>query len=43
VLGWRHRTTFADLVREMVEADLAQVRIDRRNGHSDAIARWRSA
>jgi GDPmannose 4,6-dehydratase len=24
-LGWRHRTTFADLVREMVEADLALV------------------
>jgi GDPmannose 4,6-dehydratase len=43
VLGWRHRTRFADLVREMVEADLAQVRIDRRNGHSDAIARWRAA
>jgi GDPmannose 4,6-dehydratase len=31
-LGWRHRTGFADLVREMVEADLAQVRIDGRNG-----------
>jgi GDPmannose 4,6-dehydratase len=25
-LGWRHRTSFAELVREMVEADLAQVR-----------------
>jgi GDPmannose 4,6-dehydratase len=25
-LGWRHRTTFPDLVREMVEADLALVR-----------------
>ena len=23
-LGWRHRTSFAELVREMVEADLAQ-------------------
>jgi GDPmannose 4,6-dehydratase len=31
-LGWRHRTTFAELVREMVEADLAQVRRDGRNG-----------
>ncbi|HLT01727.1 MAG TPA: GDP-mannose 4,6-dehydratase [Geminicoccaceae bacterium] len=29
-LGWRHRTTFAELVREMVEADLAAVR--RENG-----------
>ena len=25
-LGWRHRTAFPDLVREMVEADLARVR-----------------
>jgi GDPmannose 4,6-dehydratase len=25
-LGWRHRTTFPELVREMVEADLAQVK-----------------
>jgi GDPmannose 4,6-dehydratase len=25
-LGWRHRTTFADLVREMVEADLALIK-----------------
>jgi GDPmannose 4,6-dehydratase len=24
-LGWRHRTTFAELVREMVEADLVEV------------------
>ena len=32
-LGWRHRTGFADLVREMVEADLAQVQSDGRNGH----------
>jgi GDPmannose 4,6-dehydratase len=31
-LGWHHRTTFAELVREMVEADLAEVRRDRRNG-----------
>jgi GDPmannose 4,6-dehydratase len=29
-LGWRHRTTFPELVREMVEADLAQVK---REGH----------
>ena len=28
-LGWRHRTTFPDLVREMVEADMAQVRRER--------------
>ena len=27
-LGWRHRTAFPDLVREMVEADLALVRRD---------------
>jgi GDPmannose 4,6-dehydratase len=33
-LGWRHRTGFADLVREMVEADLAQVQSDRRNGQA---------
>jgi GDPmannose 4,6-dehydratase len=25
-LGWRHRTAFPELVREMVEADLAQVK-----------------
>jgi GDPmannose 4,6-dehydratase len=30
-LGWRLRTTFAELVREMVEADLAQARRERRN------------
>jgi GDPmannose 4,6-dehydratase len=24
-LGWRHRTSFAELVREMVEADLVEV------------------
>jgi GDPmannose 4,6-dehydratase len=33
-LGWRHRTGFAELVREMVEADLAQVQSDRRNGQA---------
>ncbi|HEX6113011.1 MAG TPA: GDP-mannose 4,6-dehydratase [Geminicoccaceae bacterium] len=31
-LGWRHRTTFAELVREMVEADLVQVKREGRNG-----------
>ena len=31
-LGWRHRTGFADLVREMVEADLVQVQREGRNG-----------
>jgi GDPmannose 4,6-dehydratase len=25
-LGWRHKTSFGDLVEEMVEADLAVVR-----------------
>jgi GDPmannose 4,6-dehydratase len=31
-LGWRHRTGFAELVREMVEADLVQVQREGRNG-----------
>ncbi len=31
-LGWRHTTSFADLVREMVEADLVQVEREGRNG-----------
>jgi GDPmannose 4,6-dehydratase len=31
-LGWRHRTGFAELVREMVDADLVQVRREGRNG-----------
>jgi GDPmannose 4,6-dehydratase len=31
-LGWRHCTGFADLVREMVEADLVAVRREGRNG-----------
>jgi GDPmannose 4,6-dehydratase len=31
-LGWRHRTSFAELVREMVEADLVQVKREGRNG-----------
>jgi GDPmannose 4,6-dehydratase len=30
-LGWRHRTSFAELVREMVEADLVQVKREGRN------------
>jgi GDPmannose 4,6-dehydratase len=30
-LGWRHRTGFAELVREMVEADLAEVKREGRN------------
>ena len=30
VLGWRHRTAFADLVKEMVTADLAAVRSEGR-------------
>jgi GDPmannose 4,6-dehydratase len=28
-LGWRHKTSFADLVREMVENDRRQVRLER--------------
>ena len=33
ILGWRHRTTFGELVQEMMEADLAGiVREDRRHG-----------
>jgi GDPmannose 4,6-dehydratase len=28
-LGWRHKTSFADLVREMVEGDRRQVRLER--------------
>jgi GDPmannose 4,6-dehydratase len=31
-LGWRHRTSFADLVKEMVQADLEAVRREGRNG-----------
>jgi GDPmannose 4,6-dehydratase len=31
-LGWRHRTSFEELVREMVEADLEQVKREGRNG-----------
>jgi len=32
LLGWRHRTAFADLVREMVESDLETVARERRAG-----------
>ena len=34
-LGWKHKTSFAELVKEMVMADLAEVRreIDRKNRH----------
>jgi GDPmannose 4,6-dehydratase len=28
-LGWRHKTSFADLVREMVDSDRKQVRLER--------------
>jgi GDPmannose 4,6-dehydratase len=31
-LGWRHQTSFADLVKEMVAADLIQVKREGRNG-----------
>jgi GDP-D-mannose dehydratase len=29
-LGWRHKTNFEDLVKEMMEADLIQVRREQR-------------
>jgi GDPmannose 4,6-dehydratase len=32
-LGWRHRTTFEELVNEMVDADLIEVGRQGRNGH----------
>jgi GDPmannose 4,6-dehydratase len=28
-LGWRHKTSFADLVKEMVDSDLAQLRLEK--------------
>jgi GDPmannose 4,6-dehydratase len=28
-LGWRHKTSFADLVKEMVASDLVQVRLEK--------------
>jgi len=27
-LGWRHKTSFADLVKEMVEGDRSEVRLE---------------
>jgi GDPmannose 4,6-dehydratase len=33
VLGWRHKTAFADLVREMVEADLRAVKQEQDRKH----------
>ena len=35
VLGWRHRTSFAELVDEMMEHDLADVAGDSRNRYAD--------
>jgi GDPmannose 4,6-dehydratase len=32
-LGWEHRTVFPDLVKEMVEADLVQVKAEGRHNH----------
>jgi GDPmannose 4,6-dehydratase len=32
-LGWQHRTVFPDLVKEMVEADLVQVKAEGRHNH----------
>jgi GDPmannose 4,6-dehydratase len=34
-LGWRHTTSFPDLVREMVEADLRQVKDETRRNRDD--------
>jgi GDPmannose 4,6-dehydratase len=34
-LGWRHRSSFAELVDEMMSADLAQVAREQRNGRHD--------
>ena len=31
MLGWRHKTRFSELVKEMVEADLITVKKERRN------------
>ena len=35
VLGWRHKTSFRDLIREMVEADLQAVAQERDRKHRD--------
>jgi GDPmannose 4,6-dehydratase len=34
-LGWKHRSTFAELVKEMVAADLANVAQERRSNPTD--------
>lgn len=34
-LGWKHTTSFQDLVKEMVEADLANARKNSKQGHSE--------
>jgi len=34
-LGWRHQTTFEELVREMVESDLAVMKEERRQNHHE--------
>ena len=33
VLGWRHKTSFAQLVAEMLDADLKKVAEEQRVGH----------
>lgn len=33
ILGWRHQTSFADLVSEMLDADLKNVAEEQRSGH----------
>src|SRR6266849_4645165 len=37
-LGWRHKTSFADLVKEMVESDRSEVRLEReRDNRQDGV------
>ena len=38
-LGWKHRTSFRDLVREMVEADLEGMNVDE-PGHGRSTSGW---
>ena len=33
VLGWRHQTSFAELVAEMLDADIKKVAKEQRSGH----------
>ncbi|MBT3170941.1 MAG: GDP-mannose 4,6-dehydratase, partial [Rhodospirillaceae bacterium] len=33
ILGWRHQTSFAQLVSEMLDADLKNVAEEQRSGH----------